>query len=180
MKVCILTGASCCGKTTMIKHFEALGYPVMHEASREILSEGKLHPARNPFKFQAEVAKRHLAREEKLRAENRGEIAFLDRGVYDGLAFSKHFGLKKLPAQLNRHIHYDVAFFLEALPMFEKDAIRVEADKSEALKIQKLIRKVYQKKNVPCVDVPVMSVEQRAEFILNQLRRNADKKETLV
>lgn len=173
MKVCVLTGASCCGKTTLIKHFEALGYPVIHEAAREILAEGKLHPAKNPFRFQTEVAKRHLTRENKIRRENRGEIAFLDRGLYDGLAFSRHLGLKKFPAVLSRSANYEFAFFLEALPVFEKDAIRVEADKNEALKIQKLIRKEYQKKRVPCVDVPVMSVEQRAEFILNQVKRLA-------
>ena len=37
----VITGGPGSGKTTLINHIEQLGYPTMHEVSREIINEAR-------------------------------------------------------------------------------------------------------------------------------------------
>lgn len=172
MKMYIITGASSSGKTTTIKALGTRGFPVMHEAARAVLKEKKLHPSTTPLQFQEEVARRHYAAEKKIRAVQKNSIIFLDRGMYDNIAFCNYFGVKKIPSLLQKKWHYDTAFFLESLPIFKKDSIRIEKDLEEASYITGLIRQEYSKRNIPCITVPFMSIEKRIQFILRRVDKN--------
>lgn len=169
MRACVITGASSSGKTTIINYLDKLGFAVMHEVARDVLEEGHLHPHKNIYDFQEEVAKRHIAKEEELRSNYDNKIVFFDRGIYDNIAFCRYFGMKRLPKPLNKNIHYDTVFVLDQLDSFEHDGTRIEKDFKEALDIKKMIVNEYKKRGIECVNVPIMPTGERVNFILNYL-----------
>ncbi len=163
MRIFVITGASSCGKTTVINGLAELGHPVLHETAREVILEGKILPRTS--EFQRELSARHLAREAILRAVG-APLIFLDRGAYDVSAFSRHFGLEE-PESIKSGIHqYDAAFILDSLGGFEPDGVRIESGLAEALAIRDLIRAEYESHGIPCVAVPALSAEGRVDFIL--------------
>ncbi|MBI5045950.1 MAG: ATP-binding protein [Candidatus Niyogibacteria bacterium] len=165
-KIFVITGAASSGKTTTINYLRQLGYPVSRETARDILEEKTLAP--RTIEFQTELAQRHLSREKEIRASNH-DIIFTDRGLYDGIAYCKYFGLENIPEICKTNVRYDTIFFLEPLNDFEHDGLRVEANQKEALIIADLIRQEYQTRSMPCVNVPMDSVAKRAKFILDHL-----------
>ena len=168
MKIYVVTGASSCGKTTIIDRLAKMGFAVMHEAARELIREGKIRP--RTVQFQEELAKRHLAREQAVRASG-ANIAFLDRGIYDNRAFCKHYGFSEIPKILKTEPAYDAAFFLNSLASFENDGLRVESGIEEALAVKNLIFEEYSRRGIPCVNVPAMNVENRVSFILKHINK---------
>lgn len=171
MEMYVITGSSSCGKTTLVEHLEKRGFPVAREGARDILAEGVLHPLKDPVLFQNELARRQFLEEERIK-NLKGEAAFLDRGICDHVVFCRHFGLKELPAELKREPGYGAVFVLEALP-FEKDGIRIEKDIEEALRIKDMIVKEYRERGIPCVPIPIMPVEARADMMLSWIQNNS-------
>lgn len=173
MRTFVVTGASSCGKTTIIDKLAELGHPVLHEVARELIADGRFHP--RTAEFQKELAARHITREAAL--ENSGaRIAFLDRGLYDVGAFSRHFGQEVPAAVATSAKDYTAAFFLEPLGDFEQDGVRIESDAAEALAIGRLIREEYEARGVKCIDVPKMNIGERAAFILKYATMLVDSK----
>jgi predicted ATPase len=163
MRTFVVTGASSCGKTTLINELAKRGHPVLHEVARELIAEGKLAP--RTAAFQNELAARHLAREVALR-ETFAPFCFLDRGAYDNSAFCRHFGFNE-PAAIAAQDHaYDAVFVLDSLGDFQSDGVRIESGLAEALAIRDLIRAEYERRGIPRITVPAMSLEERADFIL--------------
>ena len=175
MKTFVVTGASSCGKTTIIKKLGELGCLVLHEVARDLIAEGQLLPRTTAF--QEELAKRHLDRETHL-ASSGMELAFLDRGIYDVGAFSRHFGDPVPQAVATSGKNYDAVFFLESLDQFHNDGIRIESDMSEALNIRDLIRNEYETRGIKCIDVPKMGIDERASFILRHAQSTIASQDT--
>lgn len=171
MEMYVITGSSSCGKTTLIEHLEKKGFPVAREAARDILKEGNLHPLKDPILFQNELAKRQFLEEERVK-NLKMEAAFLDRGICDHVVFCHHFGVTELPPELKREPRYGAVFVLDALP-FENDGIRIEKDINEALRIKDMIVKEYKARGIPCVSIPVMPVEARADMMLTWIQNNS-------
>lgn len=170
MEMYVITGSSSCGKTTLVEHLEKLGFPVAREGARDILAEGILHPLKDPVLFQNELARRQFLEEERVKNLN-GEAAFLDRGIYDHVIFCRHFGVTELPPELKREPGYGAVFVLDSLP-FENDGIRIEKDIEEALRFKDAIVKEYEVRGIPCVPIPVMPVEARADMMLDWIKNN--------
>ncbi len=120
------------------------------------------------MEFQIEASSRHLARELEMRAAKH-EVVFLDRGLYDTTAYCRYFNLTP-PDALGAKLHYDAVFTLEPLGNLEKDGVRIERDFNEALALGNLVIEEYKNRIIPCVNVPVMSVEERVQFILNHIK----------
>lgn len=165
MKIYAIIGAASSGKTTTIRHLEKMGFPVMHEIAREVIKEGVFQP--KTVEFQEEAAKRHLERELEVRAAKH-DVVFLDRGLYDTTAYCRYFNLGH-PNALNTKLHYDAVFVLESLGSPQKDGVRIEKDLNEALALKNLILEEYNKRNIPLIHVPVMSVDERVKFILKHI-----------
>jgi predicted ATPase len=156
----------------LVEYLNQKGFPVVKEIARNVLAEGILHPSIDQFAFQEEIAKRQLLEENKIRTSI-NEMAFLDRGLYDQIPFCRYFGINDLPPILNEKIHYDAVFILDPLPIFEKDGIRVEKDREEAMIIGEMIVKEYESRNVPCVHVPMMALQERADFVINWIKTHS-------
>lgn len=115
--------------------------------------------------LQNKILSLKLARERHLNPEHQ---IFFDRGLPDSLAYYK---LHHLPVanvyKLLYTFRYDVVFFLEPLPLVHDD-IRIEPPEI-AEKLNDLIYQSYLECDYDPIRVPVMSIEKRTQFILEQL-----------
>ncbi|MCK9351911.1 MAG: ATP-binding protein [Candidatus Paceibacterota bacterium] len=168
MRTYVITGPSSCGKSTLIEHLRERGFLIVPEVARSVLSEGVFHPCRDPYLFQQEIAKRQAAAEDTLR-QAAGEIAFLDRGFLDQIAYCRYTCGSRIPPEVQTDAHYDGVFFLEMLPNFVADGVRVEKGTDEALDIYRMTVEAYQKRGVPSVNIPVRPVPERADMVLKHL-----------
>lgn len=167
----VITGAPCSGKTAVIHMLEQRGYKVVHEVARAYmdneLMKGKTLPE---IKADEWAFERHILME-KVRIEStleKDEIIFFDRGVPDSIAYYKLNGLDSTePFQKSGEIRYQNVFLFERL-RFLTDPVRTEDEKT-ARRLNRLIEESYQSLGYDIVHVPLLSVEERTEFILKHL-----------
>lgn len=167
----MITGAPCSGKTAVIHMLEQRGYKVVHEVARAYidseLMQGKTLPQ---IKADEWAFERHILME-KVRIESRlkkDEIIFFDRGVPDSIAYYKLNGLDATePFQKSSEVRYQNVFLFERL-RFLTDPVRSEDDRT-ARRLNRLIQESYQSLGYDIIHVPLLSVEERTEFILKHL-----------
>ena len=167
----MITGAPCSGKTAVIKMLEQRGYKVVHEVARAYidneLMRGKTLPQ---IKADEWAFERHILME-KVRIEStlkKDEVIFFDRGVPDSIAYYKLNGLDSTePFQKSGEVRYQNVFLFKKL-RFLTDPVRSEDEKT-ARRLNRLIEESYQSLGYDIIHVPVLSVEERTEFVLERL-----------
>jgi predicted ATPase len=150
---------------------EQRGYKVVHEVARAYidneLMRGKTLPQ---IKADEWAFERHILME-KVRIEStlkKDEVIFFDRGVPDSIAYYKLNGLDPTePFQKSGEVRYQNVFLFEKL-RFLTDPVRSEDEKT-ARRLNRLIEESYQSLGYDIIHVPVLSVEERTEFILKHL-----------
>ena len=166
----VITGAPCSGKTTTLQELEKRGYIVIYESARDIIDEemnkGKTlaEIRKDELAFQKIVLKRKIGIEQKLSPD---ELIFFEWGIPDSLAYYELCGLAK-DAEIEQAVirsSYKKVFLLDLLN-YEKDYARTE-NKKEVEQIQRLLEESYQE--FPLVYVPVLTLEERADYILHRL-----------
>jgi predicted ATPase len=168
----VITGGPSSGKTTTINLLKAKGYKTTIEHARHYIDtqmiKGKTveEIRRNQKAFQIGVLEMQIEQEAALSSD---EVVFLDRAIPDALAYYRFLNLEIdniLKDALN-NASYKKVFVLEPLPLVQ-DYARLE-DEASQKKIQELLIEVYSSLHFPLVRVPVLPVEARVEFILNNL-----------
>lgn len=168
----VITGGPSTGKTTVINLLTERGYKTTIEHARHYIDtmkeDGKTveEIRANKRKFQLGVLDMQIEQEAEL---SPSETVFLDRAIPDALAYYKFLGLDidTLLQQAIEQVSYKNIFILDRLP-FVKDYARTE-DKEAQIKIHKLIIEVYESLGFPVIFVPVVSPEERVDFILNNI-----------
>lgn len=165
---CVITGAPCSGKSTVIRALEKRGYPVAHETARELIEEGikaGKHPddiRRDPLAFQQRVLEAKLAMERRL---SEADMVFMDRGIPDSIAYFQLWGLDPTePMAHARQVRYRRIFFFESLPLVP-DAARNEPPETVA-RIGTLLLSAYRKAGYPIIRVPSLPVAARVDLVL--------------
>ena len=172
LKKYVITGASGSGKTTLIGELGRRGYTVFDEVAKPYILEQQAKGIKKPWlskDFQPAMLKRQLELEE--RASSYKGVVFLDRGVPDALAFFK-YRKEKVPDDLAKRINsadYEKIFYLEPLENFHNPGFRVEKDAREAVRIAELIKKEYQRLGYDLIRVPVLSVPERADYVIGRI-----------
>lgn len=168
----VITGAPCSGKTTSIRNLEQRGYRVVHEVARAHI-ESEIKKGKSLVRIKADelAFERHIlykkAEIEASLPEN--SIIFFDRAVPDSIAYFKLEGLDPdEPLKISRNVRYKKIFLFERLS-FARDEARSEND-AQATSLESLIIKGYQMIDYDIVRVPLLSVKQRSEFILQHLQ----------
>lgn len=168
---CVITGAPSSGKTSVIKELAHRGYAIQGEVARELIelgiSQGKsLEVIRRDAKdLQREILEVALAREMALDLDKR---VFLDRGLPDSITYFKLAGLDGLEARATSYLfQYRAVFLFDRLPVV-KDDVRTE-DEALADKIDKMLEEDYKSVGYTPIRVPVMGIQERADFILKSL-----------
>ena len=172
MKKFVLTGGPCTGKTTLLEELGKRGFQIVPEVPRLVMKEeqskgGSILPWIDLPGFEKIVFERQVEFESKL---NDRPEAFLDRGIPDILSYHKVNSLAP-PEELIRSAErnkYDGVFLLDKLPFFENDPERKE-DPEMAEKIHQTIRETYGELGYDVIDVPPLSIEERAKFIIEKL-----------
>lgn len=177
-----LAGGSSCGKSSIVKELEALGYPVIREIARQVLRERRCFPVRESEHVirQQIMARRQVAAEAHARrAFAHSSYLFLDRGIGCNPAYCRHlFGF--VPPSIQRivenHEGYDYVFIPDQLP-FTRDGLRWEKDEREARAIHERIRESYRSLGYCPVSIPVMpgsaeeGMNKRIDFIFEYLHQ---------
>lgn len=168
---CVITGAPCSGKTSVIMELERRGYQVVHETARAYIDQ-QLAAGRRIAEIKADkpAFENHIL-STKLVIESTlppNETIFLDRGIPDSIAYFKLAGLDPdRPLKESNRLRYRRVFFFEKLG-FLKDRVRCE-DQDTADRLHRLIEESYRLLEYEITPVPLLSIEQRADFILNRL-----------
>lgn len=184
IKKVVLTGGPHSGKSTLIKELKEMGYPIAEEAALLVIED-----LNNKIGIKAQIKFRstnidefqNLIYNKQIELENKA-IAFAvkynlhliicDRGVYDGITYYKLFN-KKIDSQLFKNIkstHYDHVFVCEVLPNFDS---RVETGRFETIdtskKLSTLSYDIYKHVTPDIFWIPVMSVKERLDFIIDSI-----------
>ena len=170
-KWCVITGASCSGKTTLIEMLAGNGFRTVPEAGRKYfereLAKGRVieEIRADPAAFTQQVYDIMLEHERGLRAT---EINFLDRALPDGFAFYRLAGLNpnRILPDCFQH-RYACVFLLNRLP-YQKDGVRAAEDAIAACFELGMLRD-YSALGYDVVRVPVLPPEERLAFVLERL-----------
>ena len=179
----VITGPLCSGKTSLVEYFRDSGFPIVKEAGRSIIAEeqeketlqqgtGRL-PWTKPYEFRAITIIRQLELElnAKMQEQNPVLPRFLDAGLLENIVYcEQRFGSVPREFEFCRQKgRYDKVFWLAPLLAYTNDAQRWEtSDDAQRLGIG--FRQIYLDEEYDIIDVPVMSIEDRANFILGHLK----------
>jgi len=177
----VITGGAYSGKSTLVEQLSREGLAVAPEAAMQVIealnAELGLEAATawrraDPAAFQARIAELQLAAETA--AERSGAaLVVCDRGLHDGLAYCRHWGIEPPPVLLEalRGRRYDAVFVLETLTGFET---RVETgridDHAESLRIRDLVNRIYREYDHAPLALREMSLAKR----LAEVRRSIE------
>lgn len=169
----IITGGPSTGKSKTIDHLAFLGFLIRPEVARILIdnemSKGKtLEEIRgNNKRFEEEILKIKIQTEKEA---SRNDLIFWERGMPDSLVYLKDFPAEyKIALEKSKKIRYKGIFILDTLPKYEKDYARTENSKKAKL-IHEGLRDIYKELGYEVINVPVMSIAQRAQFIVNHTK----------
>ena len=168
----VITGGPSTGKTTVINLLTEKGYKTTIEHARHYIDtmkeEGRTveEIRANKRKFQLGVLDMQIEQEAEL---SPSDTVFLDRAIPDAMAYYRFLKLEydKILLDAMKEVAYKKIFILDRLP-FVNDYARTEDEQAQKL-IHQLIIEVYQSLEFPVVFVPVISPDERVEFILKNL-----------
>ena len=168
----VITGGPSTGKTTVINLLTEKGYKTTIEHARHYIDtmkeEGRTveEIRTNKRKFQLGVLDMQIEQEAEL---SPSDTVFLDRAIPDAMAYYRFLKLEydKILLDAMKEVAYKKIFILDRLP-FVNDYARTEDEQAQKL-IHQLIIEVYQSLEFPVVFVPVISPDERVEFILKNL-----------
>jgi predicted ATPase len=168
----VITGAPCCGKTTLIEQLADKGFQTVAETARQYfedeLAKGRTleEIRKDDISLQRQLMGVQLRLERELRAN---DVLFLDRGLPDSLAFYRVFGLdpNELLAECF-HRRYASVFVLDRLPVRRSAPLGPE-DEATARFLDEWHPLDYAALGYDVVRVPPMSPEERLVFVLESL-----------
>ena len=170
----VLTGAPGSGKSALLKHLRTLGFQGIAEPARQILSEqrsiaGNGLPGRDSRLFVELMLSRMIG--EYHRMASPAAPVFFDRGIPDTLGYASHFGFDYPQGQnASRQYRYNrLVFYAPAWEqIYTPDEERTLSFQA-ASRFGEDLRAVYQQSGYTLIDLPCLSVEERAGFILDLL-----------
>ena len=166
----VITGAACCGKTTLIDLLADRGYRTVAEIPRQYIERETAKGRTLDEIFESTADERAMKDwqqdvEHGLRAT---DVTFLDRALPDFLYFWRLHGLD--PNEILEeclHHRYASVFILDPLPL-ELDGARIEDEVFTVLFDEALVRD-YRALGYEVVRVPVLPPQERLQFVLEQL-----------
>jgi predicted ATPase len=167
----VITGAPCCGKTTLIDQLADKGFRTVAETARqyfetEIANGRTIDEIReNDAALEHDLMDLQLRTERGLRAN---DVLFLDRALPDCLAFCRVFGLN--PNEFLSecfHHRYASVFVLDRLPVQRSATLGPEDDATAGF-LDEWHARDYSALGYSVVRVPVLSPQERLGFVLER------------
>lgn len=167
-----ISGVASSGKTTIINLLEKKGYKTLHETATEFvklqIKKGTTvqELRKNEENFQNIIFELKVFYESLLDPK---ELTFIDRGIPDTVAFYREYKIP-MSERVKRFIKessYKKVFIFERLPLIRED-FRPEPEE-ELASMNKYNEEAYKDLGHEIVKVPVMSIEDRLQFVLDNL-----------
>jgi predicted ATPase len=167
----VITGAPCCGKTTLIDQLANQGFQTVPETAhlyiaRQLARGRTIHEIRaNMAAVQRGLIDTMLEIEHGLRAN---DVLFLDRALPDTLAFCRAYGLNPNEILLECfHYRYASVFILDPLP-FQRNGTR-DGDAPRVGYLDEWLAADYCALGYRVVRVPILPPQERVAFVLERL-----------
>jgi predicted ATPase len=168
----VITGAACCGKTTLLDLLGERGYQTVAETARQYF-ERELASGRKLAEIRAEgellqrcIFDMQLTAE---RATRPNEVAFLDRALPDSLSFHRVLGLNPNHLLPDCFYHrYASVFILDRLPLQRETTLGPEDEDSSRFLDEWLVRD-YSALGYDVMRVPALEPQERLVFVLEKL-----------
>ncbi len=162
----ILTGAPGSGKSSILLELERRGEHIIREAAEDVIKRYQAKGIEKPWElpnFQGEILDLQIQRENRIPQE--AKRVFIDRGIYDGLAYLKEGSeiYKKIKEDGR---NYSKIFFIGRLQKTETNKTRREDDLEAAL-LENKLQETYLQQGYELFKIPQLQLEERAELILN-------------
>ncbi len=173
-KIYVITGGPGFGKTQLINELRQSGYLCSQEFARDLIENqiqtgGEILPWKRPKFFQEEVLKMRISFFESVPEQT---IAFADRAIPDQIAFAQYKGFKTPQILLDSSRKFRYATEVLVTPpwpeIFCNDEVRTETFE-EAVSIHKFILKAYSDLNYKIIELPLVPVIQRKEYLLQTM-----------
>ena len=166
----VLTGAICCGKTTLIDMLDDMGFQTLPETSRLYLEREVAKGRKLEEIFTSTVDERALTEMQRI-AEHSLEaqlVTFIDRALPDYLWFWRLLEMdpNELLAQCF-HFRYRSVFILDQLPL-QLDRVRLDNGAYTHL-LDEWLTRDYDALGYEVVRVPVLPPKERVAFVLENL-----------
>jgi predicted ATPase len=170
----LLTGPPGGGKSALLNHLHAQGFVVVAEPARQILAEqrridGVGVPSRDPRLFVELMLSRAIS--DYMRRETTAAPVFFDRGIPDVVGYATLFGFDHPPGRnAAQEFRYNRRVFF--VPAWE--AIYTTDDErtvpfAVASQFGDDLRAAYLLSGYDLIEMPCVSVEERAEFLRSHL-----------
>lgn len=171
----IVTGGPGSGKSSLVSELEKRGYAGSTEAGRGIIQDQIATGGRGlPWDDRLLFAELMLAWE--MRSYHAAELTegpvFFDRGVPDVIGYLRlcQLPIPEYMKTAEKLFRYNQTVFI-APPwqeIFRQDAERKQ-DFEEAVRTYEALMKTYQEQKYSLVELPRVSLDQRAEFVLSKV-----------
>ncbi len=173
MQRIIITGGPGFGKTTILNHLQNAGFNTFEEVARIVIKEeleigSDVLPWKNLDAFSRKVLPLQIINHEKAIAG----LNFYDRGIPDIAAYQIHGNqsvFKELEEAITNHRYHDKVFITPPWEeIYGTDNERKESfEKACAIHFQ--LTQTYSKFGYLIVEVPKLKLEERVQFILDNL-----------
>ncbi|HFG1893268.1 TPA: AAA family ATPase [Vibrio cholerae] len=168
----VFTGGPGSGKTSVIKFLEQLGYPSATEVGRKVIQiqterDGEALPWKDKVAFRDAMVLEEL---HNYKVHDNSVLTFFDRSIIDSYGYSQleQIAISEILLRNCRELTYHRKVFIfppwEAI--YENDIERKQ-DFNEAVATYHEMVKAYERFGYELIEVPKVSVEERAEFILD-------------
>lgn len=170
----ILTGAMGSGKSTLIRELSSAGIACVSEPAREILAEQRSIGSDGVPEQNAELfCKLMLSRAVQTYNDriNARQVQIFDRGIPDMIAYADLFSIdvKTFYKAAELYRYNPTVFFFEGWEeIYTNDAERKIGFEGARI-FGESMRFIYQKLGYQLLNVPLMSIEERKNFILERL-----------
>ena len=173
MRRVVFTGGPGAGKTALLNELRSRGYATLGDSARLIIANRRRQnqSARpEPFEFACEVLRHDV--ESYSCGMLQTELVFYDRGVVDALCMLDQVAPleeRELKALLLKYAYYAQAFtFPPWEDIYINDAERDQSF-SESEQAHARVTSWYRRCGYELIEVPRVSVRQRAEYVLRVL-----------
>jgi len=171
----VITGGPGTGKSSVISNLESKGHYCFHEVSRQITLEAQEQGIDqlfldDPLLFSEKLLEARIQQHQTVQ-EPSDKLVFLDRGIPDVVAYLDYFGTpypSKFRDACNDHKYNRIFLMPPWNEIYETDNERYESFE-QAQNIYEYLKKSYITFGYHPIEVPKQSIEDRSNFILNNL-----------